>query len=145
MWQKSVTCSRIDRDLVNSAAGSVWPFMTLTALPRRLSDHNPLLLLVNEEVDWGLRPFRSIYTWWDHLDFKQFLEQTWSSLLDSSIMGKFQTLREKLKNWNVIVFGDLGSKVASIQSLLDDLEVLSETRDLTVEEVWSLHSYKHSR
>lgn len=56
-WRNSILASRIDRCLYNMGANSTWPFLTLLALPRRLLDHNPLLLSDEDHIDWGPKPF----------------------------------------------------------------------------------------
>lgn len=50
-WHNAESGSRIDRALVNSFAGTFWTFMNLVAFPRRLLDHNPILLSADKEID----------------------------------------------------------------------------------------------
>lgn len=70
----------------NPSASNSWPFMMLKALPRRLSDHSPLLVSTDLEFGWGPRPFRSINAWWSHEHFKSFLKQSWSSIQEHSFV-----------------------------------------------------------
>lgn len=75
-WRNSFSASRIDRGMVNVFTNSVWPFMSLTALSKNLSDHNPILFLVEAQVDWGPKPFRSLDYWWEKDSFASFLNQS---------------------------------------------------------------------
>lgn len=51
MWCNAQSASRIDQALVNLLANSNWPLMTLEALPRRPSDHNPTLFTAEKQFD----------------------------------------------------------------------------------------------
>lgn len=65
-WRNSVSSSKIDRCLVNFATNANWHFMNLTTLPRRLSNHIPLLFSAKLEVDQGPKPFHSLDCWQEH-------------------------------------------------------------------------------
>lgn len=73
----SLSASQIDRGLVNVQVDHLWSFMTLTALPRKLSNHNPILFAVELHVNWGLKPFRSLDYWWEHESFAIVLQEAW--------------------------------------------------------------------
>lgn len=83
---------------MNSVASSKWPFMSLTTLSRRLSDHTPILLASSLEEDWGPKPFRSIHAWWSHEDFLPFLTNTWNNLNRDSLVKRLRILCFHLKN-----------------------------------------------
>lgn len=129
-WRNSTSGSRIDRCLVNHTTLKNWPSMLLTALPSRMSNHNPLLHLVEIEVDQGPRPFRSFDACWTHANFASFLDQSWLEFSDLSLLAKLHNLRFKLKQWNFDIFQNLNSKAKDLQSYIDAFELAAKQRDL---------------
>lgn len=69
-----------------------------------------------------------------------FLARTWEALFHLNLVVKLWILRSKLKWWNLKFFEDLNTKAKTIQSHIDDFEVLVEQRDLTRLESASLRS-----
>ncbi|XP_028068302.1 uncharacterized protein LOC114270872 [Camellia sinensis] len=70
------TWSRIDRFLVNP----IWleKFgLKLWGLPRSISDHC-LLLLMEDDRNWGPRPFRFLNAWTLHPKFLELVRRSWS-------------------------------------------------------------------
>ncbi|XP_028062045.1 uncharacterized protein LOC114265423 [Camellia sinensis] len=51
--------------------------LKLWGLPRRLSDHSPILLM-EDERDWGPKPFRFLNAWTLHPNFKIFVQKVWA-------------------------------------------------------------------
>ncbi|XP_050207802.1 uncharacterized protein LOC126657190 [Mercurialis annua] len=76
-WHNSYSKSRIDRCFSYLSAVNVWSSSSLSALPRGLSDHVPLLFQSSAKFDWVPKPFRSIDTWWDHSEFSEFVNSSW--------------------------------------------------------------------
>lgn len=109
--------------------------MSLTALSRNLSDHNPLLFTTDLRVDWGPKLFISLDSWWDNGPFASFLQLTWSNLPDMSIVAKLRCLRSRIKARNAKVIEDLHSRSTLITNELDAFEILSEPRQLSSAEV----------
>nr|XP_043622268.1 uncharacterized protein LOC122593876 [Erigeron canadensis] len=60
--------SKIDRVLVSSSFMNNWPRASLTALPRSLSDHRPLILNTSH-LDFGPSPFRIFTSWFNRPGF----------------------------------------------------------------------------
>lgn len=50
-------CSKIDRVLVGHEFTNQWPMASLTALPKRYSDHRPIILSC-VDIKFGPKPFR---------------------------------------------------------------------------------------
>ncbi|XP_028061248.1 uncharacterized protein LOC114264754 [Camellia sinensis] len=67
--------SRIDRVLAKPKWLESFN-MKLWGFPRAMFDHSPLLLM-EDERDWGPRPFRFLNAWLLHLNFLPFMEQWW--------------------------------------------------------------------
>ncbi|XP_028071380.1 uncharacterized protein LOC114273766 [Camellia sinensis] len=103
--------SKIDRFLVNPEWLEVFNFK-LWGLPRLLSDHCPLILM-EDDRDWGPRSFRFINAWILHPQFSGFLEKIWMEAI-----------------WNREVYGDVPTKLKSVEEELHKLDLLAEIRDL---------------
>ncbi|CAL5344867.1 unnamed protein product [Camellia sinensis] len=131
--QEGVKWSKLDRFLVNPEWLEVFK-LKLWGLPRILSDHCPLILM-EEERDWGPRPFRFINAWLLHHQFSTFFEKVWKEARVDGWVGfilqsKLKLLREALRNWNREVFGDVSAKLKNAEEELNKLDLLAETRAL---------------
>ena len=67
-WIRGKSCSRLDIMLVKHEWMVAFLDLKLWALGRSMSDHCPLVL-ETEKIDWGLKPYRSIDTWFSHPEF----------------------------------------------------------------------------
>lgn len=86
--------SRLDKFLLSKSWYLVWLNCVQVAHLRRLSDHCPIFLYVDEE-NWGPRPSRMLKCWQDTPGYKQFVRDKWKSFQIVG-WGGF-VLREKLK------------------------------------------------
>ncbi|XP_028080504.1 uncharacterized protein LOC114282068 [Camellia sinensis] len=68
--------SRIDRFLLNYEWVQNFSFK-LWGLPRFLSDHCPIILM-EDDRDWGPKPFRFLNAWLLHPKFLSCVQQSWS-------------------------------------------------------------------
>ncbi|XP_028078606.1 uncharacterized protein LOC114280437 [Camellia sinensis] len=98
--------SRIDRFLLNYEWVQNFSFK-LWGLPRFLSDHCPIILM-EDDRDWGPKPFRFLNAWLLHPKFLSCVQQSWSeSAVDGwagfKCLMKFKALKQVLKQWNVAV------------------------------------------
>lgn len=107
--RNAFSSSQIDKGLINVQANASQPFMSLIALSRKLSNHNPILFLADLQVDQGLKQFKSLDYQGDRGSITTFLQEAQRDTSDVSIIAKLQCLRIKLKNWNREVFGDFNS------------------------------------
>ncbi|XP_057746905.1 uncharacterized protein LOC130966153 [Arachis stenosperma] len=69
-WFRGRSCSRIDRVLVNIEWTEKFSELRLKGRPRRLLDHYSLIVEDNR-VGGGPRPFRSLDSWFTHEDFSE--------------------------------------------------------------------------
>ena len=74
--QNGVKWSRLDRFLLSPDWLQKFNFK-LWGLPRRLSDHCPILMM-EDERDWGPKSFRSLNAWCLHPNFKNFVQKVWA-------------------------------------------------------------------
>ncbi|KAL7236992.1 hypothetical protein ACSBR1_020141 [Camellia fascicularis] len=117
--------SKIDRVLVDPKWLEVFN-LKLWGLPRVISDHCPLLLM-EDERDWGPRPFRR---------FSSFL---WKIGEEANVVGwagyillnKLKTQKLGLKKWNKEIFGNVTNKLKTTETNLHKFDLLAEDRDLT--------------
>ncbi|KAL7195821.1 hypothetical protein ACSBR1_035955 [Camellia fascicularis] len=140
--------SRIDRVLL-SMDWLISFRMKLWGLPRLVSDHCPLLLM-EDERDWGPRPFRFLNAWTLHPSFSKFFVNIWSSTTITGwagfrIVQKLKQLKLELKKWNIEVFGNASFKLKALEEELHALDILAEEEFWLIlrgqEEGWSKVKY----
>ncbi|CAK8564913.1 unnamed protein product [Lathyrus sativus] len=75
-WRKSdgSVCSRLDRILISSGLVNSWNIIGVEIGHRDISDHC-LVWLKCDFIDWGPKPFRFIPGWFEHKEFKSFIEK----------------------------------------------------------------------
>ncbi|XP_028072866.1 uncharacterized protein LOC114275081 [Camellia sinensis] len=125
--------SKIDRIFVDPKWIEVFNFK-LWGLPRLLSDHCPLLLM-EDERDWGPKPFRVLNAWFLHKDFRKFWELSWR---EPGVVGwagfilsqKLKRLKGRLRSWNWEVFGNVQNKLKTAEGELHNFDILAEDREL---------------
>ncbi|CAL5404505.1 unnamed protein product [Camellia sinensis] len=93
-------------------------------------DHCPLLLM-EDERDWGPKPFKFLNAWTLHPSFSKFFVNIWSSTTVTGwagfrIVQKLKQLKTELKKWNVEVFGHVTSKLKALEAELHTLDILAE-------------------
>lgn len=125
--------SRIDRFLVHREWMQNFT-LKLWGLPRQLSDHCPIILM-EDDRDWGPRPFRYLNAWLLHPKFLPFVKQSWSGMNVEAWAGykclmKFKPLKQALKQWNLEVFERVESRLKSIEEEAHALDLLAEERPL---------------
>lgn len=57
-WHNSFSKSRIDRALISCHWAINFPYLQLSRLPSEPLDHNPILLIAKNLLDWRPKPFR---------------------------------------------------------------------------------------
>ncbi|XP_028083439.1 uncharacterized protein LOC114284691 [Camellia sinensis] len=125
--------SKIDKFLLTPEWIERFKFK-LWGLPRHISDHCPLLLM-EDERDWGPKPFKFYNAWLLHPSFASFLENVWLECqIDGSagviLQRKLQTLKLALKKWSKEVFGNVAEKIKEDESQLHSLDLMAEVRPL---------------
>lgn len=77
--------SRLDRFLPEESWLVKLKDLQQQGLKRSISDHI-LVLLANESIDWGPRPFKFINAWFKKEDCKRLIEKEWSEM--GSLKGR---------------------------------------------------------
>ncbi|XP_058783019.1 uncharacterized protein LOC131657664 [Vicia villosa] len=116
--------SRIDRFLVSNQVVNKWGVVGQIIGDRDISDHCPVWL-VKDNVNWGPKPFKFNNEWFSFDSFLPFVKKEWRSMNvrgrgDYVLKEKLRLLKEKLRRWNIDVFGRI------------DLEVEEGVRELNM-------------
>lgn len=128
----SLQASRIDRFLVSNAWSDSFGAMKQLALPREISDHNPLLL---ECGDWEANPsyFKFENMWLQVEGFLDKVKAWWQSYNvggrpDFILMQKLRCLKKDISHWNKMEFGKLETKKNKALEELTLMEQQTEGR-----------------
>ncbi|GMP24335.1 hypothetical protein CsSME_00001633 [Camellia sinensis var. sinensis] len=129
--------SGIDRFLLNPKWLMKFNFKEW-GLPGLFSDHCPIML-IDDERDWGPKPFRFINAWSSHPSFSLFVAKVWDEFRIIGKAGhvlfqKLKMLKVELKKWNLEVFGNLAIKLKNAEEELVELDIVAENRGLVAAE-----------
>lgn len=136
--QEEEKWSRIDRFLVHPEWSDKFKFK-LWGLPRTISDHCPILLM-EDERDWGAKPFRFNNFWFSHSNCIKVMEHAWMGNQEGDwaafrITKKLQAMKEALKMWSKEEFGSLQTKLDQTEEQMHALDLKAETGSLQPEEM----------
>ncbi|GFS28866.1 hypothetical protein Acr_00g0004350 [Actinidia rufa] len=127
--QEGEKWSRIDRFLIHPEWLDIFNFKQW-GLPRSLSDHCPIILM-EDLRDWGPRPFKFINAWVLHPKCLEVMESAWIQSDEQGwagyrIMRKLKSMKEALKEWNRVSFGNVQTQVEQVEKQLHDLDIKAE-------------------
>ncbi|MCH83420.1 LINE-1 reverse transcriptase like, partial [Trifolium medium] len=134
-----IAMSCIDRILVSSEWLEAWGDCSVWVCSRDVSDHCLLVLKIANN-DWGPKPFRFNNNWIDHKHFKKMVEDRWRGMEVSGWMSfvleeKLRGLKGSLKEWNMVEFGSLESRLKKLVEDIRELDVKGEIMGLDSNEV----------
>jgi len=141
-WSRSgadPVASRLDRFLVSLDWEEFFPEMVQKRLIRSFSDHFPICL-ESLVVARGKAPFRFENMWLVHEAFSALITEWWGEIQVQGfasyvVASKLKYLKEKLKVWNRVTFGDIrGSKIKLLDSI-NLLDLKEESSGLSSEEL----------
>ncbi|KAG2665638.1 hypothetical protein I3760_15G017300 [Carya illinoinensis] len=119
--------ARLDRALLNIAFTQAFPNGYMEYLKRKTSDHCPMLIRFEMEVNkYGPAPFRFQSMWCTHEKFMTCVEESWRE----EVMGmglvrlaaKLKKLKPVLRRWNKEVFGRVDQSINDLEKHVDVLE-----------------------
>lgn len=127
-FRETAVCRRLDRFLFSEAWEDSFPQVKQLALARVTSDHCPIQLDTSN-LKWGPGPFRFENMWLEHPDFKKNFKLWWG---EDQIFGwegykfsrRLKTLKQKMKNWNKEVFGNLVAAKIAAEARIAALDLL---------------------
>lgn len=105
-----------------------------------MSDHNPLVLSLETVIDWGPKPFRTFDAWLLNPEFKNFIRNEWSNLPNVSLSKKLKVLKYPLREWSKRHFAHLDTKISELESVVHELERVSDNRCLSTVEKARLYA-----
>src|ERR1044072_8256826 len=122
--------SRIDRFLVSPDWLQTWPNCSQIALGRSFSDHCPILLRCSAH-NWGPKPFKVLDCWLDNSRLPQFVKENWENQFVGGkkifvLKEKLKLMKNRLREWNKDVFGNLIEKRKDLLSQLNETDSLIE-------------------
>ncbi|KAL4310177.1 hypothetical protein GQ457_01G054770 [Hibiscus cannabinus] len=116
-----VSASRLDRFLLSAEVVSSVSNLSLKALPRGLSDHNPIFL--NEEQSFlGKRPFKWFSHWADDRDFVAMVETVMQQQSNRNLPSALRKVKEAAKCWVVDKQSKDVDNVVHLEKRISDLE-----------------------
>lgn len=115
------------------------PLTTIIALPREYSDHTPLVLKPSNQ-DFGPPPFRFFNSWIHREDFDATFSNAWNSFIgfgtpDTFLMAKLRFVRNEFSKWRNTETAKESKLLSQLKKRVVDIEVLAETRTLSVGEL----------
>ncbi|GKU92387.1 hypothetical protein SLEP1_g6121 [Rubroshorea leprosula] len=133
-WYQSngASMSRLDRFLLSEEWCLNWENVKQWGLNRSFSDHCPIILK-NQIMDWGPKPFRFFDAWLEFPQFKGMVRDIWMSTVVNGWNGfclkeKLKEIKKVLKVWskNMVSEIDLG-----IQNCIDSIAVIDKKGEVT--------------
>jgi exonuclease III len=137
-WSNSRSRSRLDRFLCSSSLEDHFSRIVQRQLPRLLFHHFPILLSCGF-MQRRKSPFRFENMWLKSEGFHARVNRWWNSYNYSGspsyvLVQKLKSLKIDLRRWNKEVFGDVNLRKNELLAQIQDLDLLKETRPLSVEE-----------
>ncbi|XP_057249213.1 uncharacterized protein LOC130590681 [Beta vulgaris subsp. vulgaris] len=132
-WFRGTSMSKLDRFFVQAEWITKFPLINTSILKRTISDHCPLIIK-SMNIDWGPRPFRFQDVWLSHPGCLETIKNTWCKSEGMSLMGKLKCVKADLKLWNLQCFGNIDTKISSLETEIQEWDDLANSRTLNEEE-----------
>ena len=130
-WRRNESRSKLDRGLCCNNWITKFPKLTMMGLRRSCSDHNPILLKLEDSSNWGPKPFRSYDAWFLHPKFRSFICNEWINIPQVPLNEKLKILKGPLKAWSKQHFDQLDIRIRDLESAIHQLEQMSDQRPLS--------------
>ncbi|XP_055960701.1 uncharacterized protein LOC126667366 [Mercurialis annua] len=127
-WRWGNLFQKLDRAICNN----LWLQKHLNAvthhLPRIHSDHRPILIKLNtHRLDVvNNKPFRFLASWLTHKDFVNVVKNSWNN--QQSLNDNIHLFTEKIKGWNVDVFGNIFKQKRILLARINGIQRYLENR-----------------
>lgn len=136
-FQNNAIHNRIDRFLISPEFLEKFS-VVLWGLPRPISDHSPIMITDNN-WNWGPKPFRFMDAWLSHPKCLKIAKEVWETTptygwAGCQIVKKLKEVKRRLKVWNKQEFGNMFTKQKGLQDQIHQLDILSESRQLSANE-----------
>ncbi|KAK1428158.1 hypothetical protein QVD17_16986 [Tagetes erecta] len=115
--------SKLDRFLVCDRFFNLWPLASVSCLPRKWSDHNPLVL-ITRLLDYGPCPFKTYDSWLTDSSLIDVVKSSWESsqiygATDFVLARKLKFLKGAIREWH-------SNKLKENEKIERDLESKSQ-------------------
>lgn len=127
-WARGNSHSKLDRSLCTDEWLLNFPDIHLQGLKKCFSDHNPILLSLENSENWGPKPFRSYDCWLSNPEFKEVVAREWNGLPDLSVYNKMKAIKIPLKGWSKEKFGNMDNTILKLENAIHELHVIGERR-----------------
>ncbi|KAL2248287.1 UNVERIFIED_CONTAM: hypothetical protein Sindi_2681000 [Sesamum indicum] len=125
-WTNKRVWRRLDRVLYSQEWTELFNSTRVSHLPRRLSDHHPLLITATRTEDKVPSSFRFQHMWIMHHNFQDMVKQSWGAPIHGYGMYRLQQklyrLKDHLKQWNKDKFGNIFSLVDQAKAAANEAE-----------------------
>ena len=128
---------KLDMGLFFNVFLTKFPKLKLLGLKISCSDHNPLLLTLEDTYNWGPRTFDA---WFLNPKFKTFIRDEWQNLPPVALNDKLRILKGPLRSWSRDHFDLLDEKINKLETTIHDLDKLSDSRTLNNVEIAKLNA-----
>ncbi|GKU89448.1 hypothetical protein SLEP1_g3583 [Rubroshorea leprosula] len=131
--------SRIDRFLVSEDWIAKWSDIKQWGLRRTVSDHCPILLK-NEKVDWGPKPFKFFDSWLEQPGCKELVTNSWKSTEVKGWRGfilkeKLQRTKKVLKEWSAKSVTEMDKRIKDAENMIAEIDEKGEINQLATDEI----------
>ncbi|KAK1428400.1 hypothetical protein QVD17_17233 [Tagetes erecta] len=104
---------------VSESFFNLWPLASVSSLPRKWSDHNPIIL-ITRELDYGPSPFKIYDSWLLDSSLINVVTNSWASshvngAADFVLARKLKYLKQNIKEWH-------NSRSREVRDIISDLE-----------------------
>ncbi|XP_071689062.1 uncharacterized protein [Rutidosis leptorrhynchoides] len=139
--------SKLDRFLVTENFLHTWKDLTACIMDRHLSDHCAIILM-DEERDFGPKPFKIFDAWLDDEEVSKVIEDAWDKEVavinrkDCVFRNRLKNVKNAIKDWSRNRLDKLDVEIEMHKSIAKDLELRAEVLNLNETE---LENWKNSR
>ncbi|GKV27047.1 hypothetical protein SLEP1_g36255 [Rubroshorea leprosula] len=131
--------SRLDRFLLSDEWLAKWGDVKQWGLERSVSDHCPILLK-NERVDWGPKPFKFFDAWLKQPKCMEVIRKAWNSIAPKGWKGfrlkeKLKRAKNALKEWSGNYMADIDCKIKEAERVIAAVDEKGEDGTLTTEDI----------
>ncbi|GKV26410.1 hypothetical protein SLEP1_g35723 [Rubroshorea leprosula] len=131
--------SRIDRFLLSEEWTTKWSDVKQWGLRRSVSNHCPVLLR-NECVDWGPKPFKYYDAWLEQPGCKEVITNAWTNNEVSGWNGfklkeKLKRTKQVLKEWSYQMNTEMDSKIKEAETVIAAIDKKGEQNQLSATDV----------
>eukprot|EP00253_Pinus_taeda_P010390 PITA_10390 len=146
--------SRLDRFMISESITMDGILAESDILPSGGSDHWPISLIVVVQGTPRNKPFRFEKFWLEHPNFLQLVENWWLEPLEGkgskmfNLQKKLRLIKDKIKEWNKTVFGDIFKERTLIEDKLEQIHrewAVGQNNEESIEHEKTLTQQWHSR